>query len=302
MSNPLHNTKTLAHDLGRVHRDLVKELRANCIATPELDARLLICDACAISHERFAASPEREVSEEEFKNIRKSARRRCDREPVSRILGVREFWGLDFVIGPETLDPRPDTETLVSAALEVARDGDSSKELRVLDLGTGSGCILVSLLHELKNATGVGTDLSLPALEIARANAERHGVARRTQFVCASWHKGIGQKFNLVTANPPYIPACDIAGLDPEVTRYDPRAALDGGSDGLDATRIIVTALPDILAPGGWAMFEIGDGQAQAVNVLLRDIAGDVFIDQVRQWKDMAGRVRCVAAKRSPML
>ncbi len=300
MNNQLHNTVTLTRDLGGVHRDLVKELRASGIATPELDARLLICHACAITHERFAASPERGVSEAEFERIRHGAARRSAREPVSRILGVREFWGLDFEICPQTLDPRPDTETLVSAALEIARKDGGSEPLSVLDLGTGSGCILVSLLHELGHATGVGTDMSIQALELARANALRHGVAGRAQFLCTSWHEGLNRTFDMVVANPPYIPEGDLAELEPEVALYDPRVALDGGGDGLGAYRKIMPALPALLAPGGSVLLEIGDGQANDVSAMFRDTVRDISFDEVRQWNDIAGRVRCVAAKRSP--
>lgn len=318
MSNPLHDavTSTLPRrgNINGVHRHLAGELRASGVATPELDARLLICHACALSHERFAAMPEREVSEDELEWIRLGAKRRCAREPVSRIIGVREFWGLEFEIGPQTLDPRPDTETLVSTALELVRERGSREPLSILDLGTGSGCILISLLHELEFASGAGTDMSVEALELARVNAKRHGVAERALFVCTSWSEGlgtysnseaVGQKkgyFDLVVANPPYIPTGDLAGLEPEVSRYDPAAALDGGRDGLDAYRKTATEMHTILAPGGWAVFEIGEGQGEDVAAILRDSNGTAFFDEVRQWHDLAGHLRCVAGKRSPTL
>ena len=330
MSNPLHDAVTTAPPLrgniDGVYRHLAGELRASGVATPELDARLLICHACALTNERFAAMPEREVAEDELERIRLGAKRRCAREPVSRILGSREFWGLEFEIGPQTLDPRPDTETLVSAALELVRERGSAEPLSILDLGTGSGCILISLLHELEFASGAGTDMSVEALELARANAKRHGVAERALFVCTSWCEGLGtssnseavgqinksskaqaagQKkgsFDLVVANPPYIPTGDLAGLEPEVSRYDPAAALDGGRDGLDAYRKIATKMHAILAPGGWAVFEIGEGQGEDVAAILRDSNGTAFFDKTRQWHDLAGQLRCVAGKRSPTL
>ena len=307
MSNPLHSApETLVSpargDLGGVFRDLVRELRASGVATPELDARLLICEACALSHERFAAMPEREVSKDEHERIRFSAKRRCAREPVSRILGTREFWGLEFEIGPQTLDPRPDTETLISAALELVRERGNAEPLSLLDLGTGSGCILISLLHELELSSGVGTDLSFETLATARANAMRHGVTRRAQFVCASWHEGLNHMFDLVVANPPYIPTEDIAGLEPEVAQFDPDAALNGGGDGLDAYRKILPSLHSLLAPDGWAVFEIGESQGKDVSAMFRDTRGGASFDEVRQWHDITGRVRCVAGKRSPTL
>ncbi len=318
MSNPLHDAVTTAPPLrgniDGVYRHLAGELRASGVATPELDARLLICHACALTNERFAAMPEREVAEDELERIRLGAKRRCAREPVSRILGSREFWGLEFEIGPQTLDPRPDTETLVSAALELVRERGSAEPLSILDLGTGSGCILISLLHELEFASGAGTDMSVEALELARANAKRHGVAERALFVCTSWCEGLGtsskaqaagQKkgsFDLVVANPPYIPTGDLAGLEPEVARYDPAAALDGGRDGLDAYRKIATEMHAILAPGGWAVFEIGEGQGEDVAAILRDSNGTASFDKTREWHDLAGKLRCVAGKRSPTL
>jgi release factor glutamine methyltransferase len=215
---------------------------------------------------------------------------------------MREFWGLDFEIGPQTLDPRPDTETLVSAALQVAREGGSANQLNLLDLGTGSGCVLVSLLHELEHATGLGTDRSIEALEFARANAIRHAVEQRVQFLCASWHEGLSCSFGMVVSNPPYIPADDLVKLEPEVALYDPRAALDGGRDGLEAYQKIMSTLQALLAPGGWILFEVGDGQAQAVSDMFQDMSLDLSFDEVRQWNDIAGRVRCVAAKRSPTM
>lgn len=307
MSIPLHSAPVtpaspVRGGLGGVFRELVRDLADSGVATPELDARLLICHACAITHERFAAMPEREVTQDELERIGLVARRRRAREPVSRILGFREFWGLEFEIGPQTLDPRPDTETLVSAALELVRERGSAEPLSVLDMGTGSGCILISLLHELDFATGVGADTSFEALQLARANALRHGVARRARFLCTSWHEGLKGSFDLVVANPPYIRTGDLAGLEPEVAQFDPKAALDGGGDGLDAYRKIMPSLPGLLAPGGWAVFEIGDGQGEDVRAMFRDKHGRACFDEVRQWHDIAGRVRCIAGQRSPTL
>lgn len=288
-------------NISSVYRDIVGELRSSGVGSPELDARLLICHACSLSHEQFAARPEREINQDEFQRIMLAAKRRCAREPVSRILGAREFWGLEFEIGPQTLDPRPDTETLVSAALELARVGDTSRQLKILDLGTGSGCILIALLHELELAVGVGTDTSLEALAVANANARHHQLDGRALFLCTSWYEGLSQKFDLVVSNPPYIPSDDLAGLEPEVNQFDPPAALDGGEDGLDAYRKIVSEIRNLLTPGGWVLFEIGEGQSEDVSALLRDPKAGFCTDEVQQWHDLGGRVRCVAGKRSPM-
>jgi release factor glutamine methyltransferase len=304
MSNRLHDVLISANparkNVSNVYRDLVGELRTSRIDSPELDARLLICHACSLSHEQFAAEPEREINQDEFERIMIAAKRRCAREPLSRILGAREFWGLEFEIGPQTLDPRPDTETLVSAALQLARGGDPSRQFRILDLGTGSGCILISLLHELEFAVGVGTDTSIEALQVANTNAMHHQVDGRAQFLCTSWFEGLSQKFDLVVSNPPYIPTDDLVGLEPEVNQFDPAAALDGGEEGLDAYRKIVPGLRNLLTPGGWALFEIGEGQGEDVSTLLRDPKAGFCTDEMRQWHDLGGRVRCVAGKRSP--
>lgn len=300
-----HSAATLAAARAPVRlveafRDLAGELRDAGIATPDLDSRLLVCHACGLSHEQFAAEPDRVLGAGELARIETLARRRRAREPVSRIAGTREFWGLDFAIGPETLDPRPDTETLVRAALEIAAQYGPSEPVSILDLGTGSGCILVSLLHELRFARGVGTDVSAGALDVARTNAALHCVADRARFVCTSWNRGINAVFDLVVANPPYIATPDLALLEPEVSAYDPGGALDGGSDGLDAYRDILGLAPDSLTPGGWALFEVGDGQAADVRAMIAQMEPVFVAGATREWRDLAGRVRCVAGKRSP--
>ncbi len=285
-------------NLGEAARALARSLRAHDVPSPERDARLLVCHACGLSHERFAARPERRVTKSELERIRRARDRRCAREPVSRIMGLREFWGLEFELGPQCLDPRPDTETLVQAVLELAREGAPDAPVSLLDLGTGSGCILVALLHELGHATGIGVDVDPATLYIARANARRHGVDNRTCFVCASRAGPISRKFDFVVANPPYIPGAEIESLAPEVARYDPRVALDGGDDGLAATREIIAGLGYVLSPGGWAVFEVGAGQAARVSAMLRECDGEVHFGDVRQWPDLSGRVRCVSAQR----
>ncbi len=285
-------------NLGELTRALARSLRAHDVPAPERDARLLICHACGLSHERFAAHPQRRVSGAELERIARYRERRCAREPVSRITGLREFWGLEFEIGRHSLDPRPDTETLVQTVLELGRKRAPDAPVSLLDLGTGSGCILVALLHELSGATGIGVDIELATLRIARANAQRHGVENRARFVCASWAGPIARRFDFVVANPPYIPSGEIASLAPEVARYDPRAALDGGDDGLAATREIIAGLEHILLPGGWVVFEVGAGQAARVCAMLRQSDGAVHLRDVRQWPDLSRHIRCVSAQR----
>lgn len=307
MSNLLHNFAAIAppvapKHLDEAYRSAAETLRRAGVASPELDARLLICHACGLSHEQFAAHPERALSGSERERLDTYIQRRCAREPVSRITGTREFWGLEFKVSPHVLDPRPDTETLVGAALELVKDRDPSRPLSILDLGTGSGCILVSLLNELKPAHGVGVDVSQEALSNARENARRHGCADRACFVRASWADSIAGRFDLVVSNPPYISTLELAGLEPEVRLHDPARALDGGDDGLEAYRQILCDLASVCAPGGWVLFEVGQGQAGDVSTMIAAQTDAFYSDSLRRWRDLAGRVRCIGANRSPTL
>ncbi|MBI1182466.1 MAG: peptide chain release factor N(5)-glutamine methyltransferase [Alphaproteobacteria bacterium] len=217
--------------------------------------------------------------------------RRAAREPVSRILGRREFWSLDFALGEAVLDPRPDTETLVRAALDwLVPRGPS----RILDLGTGSGCILLALLHERPEDTGAGIDVSPAALGVARRNAASLGLGGRAVFAAGDWLDAVGDGVaDLVVANPPYIAHADLAALEPEVRLFDPAAALDGGGDGLDAYRALSRDLRRVTRPGGAAFLEIGAGQENAVYTLL--LKGGAVT--VRRHADLAGRVRVLAAE-----
>ncbi len=285
-------------NLGQLTRALAARLRAHDVPSPGLDARLLICHACGLTHEEVAANPGRMIGDAELERINLAVQRRCAREPVSRITGEREFWGLGFTIGPASLDPRADTETLVQAVLELAGEGASDAPLTILDLGTGSGCVLVALLHELSMATGIGVDADPATLQIARANARRHGVGARARFVCASWAGPLGRKFDFVVANPPYIPSGEIAALEPEVARYDPRAALDGGEDGLAAYRAILAGIDQVLAPGGWAVFEAGAGQHETVSAMFAEPRGGLVFGEIRKWTDLSRVIRCVAGQR----
>lgn len=196
--------------------------------------------------------------------------RRLAGEPFWRILGEREFWGLPFRLSPATLEPRPDSETLVAAALD--RLGARRQDpLRILDLGTGTGCLLVTLLSECPAATGIGIDLSGEACETARTNAALNGVAGRALFREGSWTEGLDGRFDLIVSNPPYIPSADIAALDAVVRDHDPRLALDGGRDGLDPYRIFAGTLRERLADGGHVLLEIGAGQEEDVKAIMRE-------------------------------
>jgi release factor glutamine methyltransferase len=213
------------------------------------------------------------MSEAEEKTLAAFEARRLGGEPVSRILGQREFWGLPFRVTPDTLDPRADSETLIETALGLLGD---RKSPAILDLGTGTGCLLIALLHERADARGLGVDLSQAALDVARANAEANGVAGRASFRHGAWAEGIAERFDLVISNPPYIPGADISELEIEVREHDPRLALDGGADGLDAYRAIAASLHGLLAPSGHAVIELGQGQERAVRAIFESVGLDV--------------------------
>ncbi len=226
---------------------------------------------------------------------------------MSRIAGEREFYGRAFHISPATLDPRADTETLVEAALDVAKaEGWDRKPIRVLDVGTGSGCLLVTLLAELPLATGLGTDISPEALLVAEGNAARHGVAARARFAARRSLSGIDGTFDLLVSNPPYIRTADIAGLAPEVRDHDPPLALDGGLGGLDIYLEIADKLAGAV-PDGWALFEVGAGEAQGVlaEVERRRYScgngarakGARAHGEWRTWTDLGGHVRCIGVR-----
>lgn len=272
-------------------------MRQAGIATPELDARLLLCHAAAIDHETFVARPDRALAPELMTRFGSLVDKRLRGVPVSRLIGLREFYGRSFVINEYALDPRPDTETLIEAALAVVdREGSRNRALRLLDLGTGTGCILITLLAELPGATGMGVDRSADALALAKENAQRLGVAGRATFVIGDWLEGIGEGgCDLILANPPYIASGAIAGLAPEVRDHDPRMALDGGEDGLDACRRIAAGAGAVLQKGGKIVVEIGSGQADAVLALFGAAGLDVDPENCVR-RDLAGHPRCIVA------
>lgn len=262
------------------------------------DARLLLAAALATDAAGLLREPDRRLGAEEGTRLSDLARRRAAHEPVSRILGERGFYGRSFAISPATLDPRPCTETVVEAALEVAAlEGWRGKPLRILDIGTGSGALLITLLAELPEATGIGTDVSDGALAAARANAERLGVAPRATFLKRRTFDGVDGVFDLVVSNPPYIPTGDIEALEPDVRDYDPRGALDGGADGLDIYWEIAAGFAERVTPGGWVLLEVGAGQAEAVERIFRQSAGSACLKRVRMWQDLGQHTRCVAVQ-----
>ncbi len=286
------DTRRIDAVIGEVSRLLGKA----GVESTGLDARLLVAHVCGLSHETLVAQPSRLLSDAEHQNLELLICRRQAREPVSRILGRRAFWSHEFSIGPATLDPRPDTETVIELALELIGEGQHKQQrLAIADIGTGSGCILLSLLDELPNAWGVGSDVSSEAIGLAISNARALGLSNRAHFVRASWLAGLAGPFDLLVANPPYIPSAEIDSLAPEVALFDPRIALDGGVDGLESYRAIAGRLGDVLRPGGWAVFEIGLGQSRAVADLLMEAGFELDGRCYREKTDLAGVIRCVA-------
>jgi release factor glutamine methyltransferase len=282
-------TRTLA----TARQALAEKFRQAGIDSAEADARLLIARALGIDRAALMANGERALNPAEVKAIDALAERRLKREPVARIFGVKEFWSLPLHISKAVLVPRPETETVIEAALDyIVRDGLRAESLRILDIGTGSGALLLALLSELPNAVGTGTDISTPALGVARVNAERHALATRCTFVTCDIAAGLPGPFDLIVSNPPYIAHDDIAALAPEVRNFDPALALDGGADGLNGYRAIAKDARRLLAPGGRLIVELGAGQEAAVCALFTNAGLTVGATR----NDLAGIPRALSA------
>ena len=256
--------------VAQARRALTDVFRQAELDSPELDARLLVGHALGLDHTALTIESGRGLGGDATHALAAFAARRLDREPVARILGVKEFWGLPFQLNDATLVPRPETETVVEAALAaIDSTGPRNRALRIADLGTGSGALLIALLTELPNASGIGTDVSRDALAAARGNASRLGLATRAEFTVSDFGATLAGTFDLVVSNPPYIASADIDTLSPEV-RHDPRRALDGGADGLNCYRTIAGQVPRLLKANGDLVVELGIGQELAVATLFR--------------------------------
>lgn len=303
MSQTDGETKAGAADAfsGRTVETARRALRARLQirddASAELDARLLLGEVLGLDLTGLMLAANRVIADDEAARLQAFARRRLDGEPVARILGVREFWGLPLRLCAETLVPRPDTETLIEAALDiVSAERRRDDPLRIADLGTGSGAILLALLSELPHAFGIGTDIDPVALRTARDNARQSGFAAHAGFVACDYASALNAGFDLIVSNPPYIRSADIADLAVEVRDHDPRRALDGGPDGLDAYRTIAPAAARLLAPGGILIVELGHDQSDAVADLVI-AAGLTLCGPPR--RDLSGIRRALTARRS---
>jgi release factor glutamine methyltransferase len=279
-------------------RALTARLESAAIESASLDARILIGHILGLDLTGLITSAQRPLTPDESTRIEDVARRRLAGEPVARIVGEKEFWGLPLRLSPATLVPRPDTETVVELALELLRaDGGTHRPLRIADLGTGSGAILLALLSELPTATGFGTDISEQALQTAAANAISAGLAHRATFIACDYATGLSGPFDLIVSNPPYIRAADIAGLAVEVREHDPRAALNGGADGLDGYRALIPQAAVLLAPGAALVVEAGEGQSGPINGLMT-LSGLTPTGAPKA--DLAGIPRAVAGHKMP--
>ena len=277
--------------IGAVWREVRDRFRATDVDTPELDARLLAEEAFGLDQLGLLNAERQEAPGDGVLRLAEFAERRLKGEPVARILGHKEFYGLDFELNDATLVPRPETELLVDIAIEALAKADAP---RLLDLGTGSGCVAIAILVNVPTATAIATDVSTAAITAARDNAERLGVLDRIEFRSGSWCGPIlaSEKFDLVVSNPPYVESDIIEQLQPEVSEFDPRLALDGGEDGLAAYRLIAAGVPSRLKPGAALMVEVGSEQGIEVGAMFAT-AG---FESVEIKKDLAGLDRVVIA------
>lgn len=280
-------------EVDEARRQLTRILRAKGIDSPELDARILVGHALGLDHAALAAAPRRSLTHAEARAIGVLAKRRLEREPIARIVGTKEFWGLALNITSATLVPRPESETVVEAALaSLDARGSRAALYRIADLGTGSGALLLALLSELSHAFGVGTDISIDALITARDNAARLHYRARSAFVAGDFGCALAGEFDLIVSNPPYIASGEIGALAADVRDYDPRIALDGGPDGLAAYRCIARDAQHLLARGGHLVVELGQGQADAVAALFAQAGLKITIIR----NDLAGIPRALVA------
>jgi len=283
----------MSKDFSLLLKSIIKRLTNSGVNTAEIDARLLLAYSLGVSKTGLVLNNEKAFDNSKMLNLYEMVDRRCNREPVSRIIGKREFWSMEFDLSPETLDPRHDTEIIIDTALYL-QEKDSLNFTKLLDLGTGSGCILLSLLSEIKMAIGYGVDISFGAIKTAKRNSDKLGFANRTYFFVGNWIDSIQGKFDLVVCNPPYIKLSEIYTLEPEVRNYDPMFALSGGQDGLDSYRHILSDLTRVLVKNGKIVLEIGYDQKESVESMLQSVG----FAEIQSHKDLSGTFRCISATR----
>lgn len=275
-------------------------LKAAGIAEPRREARWLVAAALDVPGEILITKPKRALADAQRSRLAEWLLRRAGREPLWRIAGARSFYGRNFTLSAETLEPRPDSETVVAAVVDIVRRNYPAKRpVRIVDVGTGSGCLLISILAELEQASGVGTDISPGALAVAAGNARALGVAERTEWRLDRSLDGIEDTFDVLVSNPPYIPTEAIEDLEPEVRFHDPRAALDGGADGLDIYRALAARVGRVV-PDGFVVLEVGLGQHQQVGQILKKALSHAATGKFIGIRDLTGHVRCVTVRTQP--
>lgn len=281
--------------IRKLLQEAAAKLQTAGVESATLDARLLMEHTLQISREELLMCMEKSISPEQEQVFKKLVDERTQRRPIAQIIGKREFWGREFMVSAATLDPRPDSETLIEVVLE--RIENRNAPLKLLDLGTGTGCLLLSLLAELPQASGVAVDFSDAALVIAAQNSTKLGVADRVTLLKSRWLDKVEGIFDVVISNPPYIKSADIVALAPEVAKFEPHLALDGGEDGLDCYREIINGLPKILAKNGFAALEIGVGQEADIE----KIAAENGLNLVASKKDLGGIIRCLILQQAEL-
>ena len=288
--------RAAAESVGEALRTGAEYLRKAGIATARLDAEVLLRRVLGVDKAEFYLGLNLALDAAAEREFQKRLLRRAGREPVAYITGHKEFWSLDFVVTPAVLIPRPETELLVELALKLSTPSSGSSPRTILDLGTGSGAIAVSLAQELALARVCAVDVSSAAVEIARLNAQRHCLEERMEFFCGDLFEPVAEEreeFDLIVANPPYIRSGDLAGLAPEIREWEPITALDGGADGLLYYRRIIAAAWDYLKIGGFILLELGDVMGEAVARLFADAGG---FEPAQVYRDYAGKERVIAA------
>lgn len=293
------STSLAGQTIDTARRALAARFKSAGVESAELDARLLLGAALDLDLTGMITQAARGLTADEAARLEGFAQRRLAGEPVARMLGTKEFWGLSLKLSAATLVPRPDTETVVELALEMLRAaGAHDRPLRIADLGTGTGAILLALLSELPGASGIGTDISAKALQTAEDNAVRLGLSGRAVFIRCDYASALAGPFDLIVSNPPYIRSADIASLEPEVRNHDPHLALDGGADGYTAYRVLIAQAAPLLAPGAALVVEAGQGQASQIEALMTDV-GLMLSGPPRV--DLSGISRAVGARKTPL-
>lgn len=284
---------TDSHSIGHVLDKAARTLEGAGIGSARMDAALLLAHAVGKSREELLLESANLLKNNEIDIFDSYVKRRAEREPIAYIIGKKEFWSLDFYVTRDTLIPRPDSETLIEAALR--RVKNRAGNTTILDIGTGTGCLLIALLKELPKASGVGVDINERALQVAKKNAEVHKVDKRAVFLQSHWCDALNGTFDLIISNPPYIAENDRASLMRDVVGHEPQAALFAGADGLDAYRALSSQMPRVLNVGGMLAWEVGQGQAAQVGALLQ--ASGLTLEQPE--RDLAGVTRCVIARKT---